>query len=245
MVLKLIPILVSIISLNAQAFVLLSGPTEAKLDADELAPTILFQVSTDIPSISGKESFHDGIYSNLDDQDFFETLIQLSIAPWNNVSTSYIQLSYEFSDSAVIDSQDRIHSIGVASLNRVSAATAATRYEDGLIYDCDISLSSNTQSATSLAYTLMHEFGHCLGLGHNHSDKGAAMGYARTDLNLSLGADDIFGVTYLYPTSEVGNAKELIACGTIGQNSKPYPISIIVLILCPLGLGLLKSGKTA
>ena len=242
MVLKFFPILCLAISLNAYGFVLISGPSEAKLGADELSPQIIFQGSTDIPSIKDKDKFLDGQYAQQGDQEFYGTLIQLALDQWNNVSTSYIQLAYEFNDNAQLDSEDRIHTVAKASVNLVAAATASPQYEDGIIYDCDISLGSRSQSAESLAYTLMHEFGHCLGLGHNHSDPNAVMGYTRSNLELSLGADDIFGLSYLYPPSNLGKPKELIACGSLGTSNSSASLSLLALLACPLGLMLLRDS---
>lgn len=220
---------------NALAFVLISGPTEASLDVSEINPVVTFQVTTEIPNITDRDKFLGGLYTYLSDQDFFSTLIQLAMDPWNKVSTSYLILDFEFSDQTSLDDEDYIHTIALAHINQVAAASSRPVYEEGVIYDCDIMLGRRSISAQNLAFTLMHELGHCLGLGHNHSDTGSAMGYSRSNTELKLGADDILGISYLYGNGDVETPQELIACGSIGLKS-PSPWHLLLLVFGPIGL---------
>ncbi len=89
------------------------------------------------------------------------------------------------------------------------------------INDCDININDSAVETKDLAYTLVHELGHCLGFGHNHSNYNSIMGYARTKKNLSLGNDDKSGLIYLYPDPLVfdGSTKELISCATLKSGS--------------------------
>ncbi|MGK5082680.1 matrixin family metalloprotease [Bdellovibrionota bacterium FG-1] len=68
-----------------------------------------------------------------------------------------------------------------------------------------------------LALIIAHEVGHVFGLGHS-VDPNTLMYYdATAKKQLSLGQDDIEGVTYLYPRHEIGNSLPL-GCGTITQS---------------------------
>lgn len=200
----------------AQAFVLLSGPAEARLPVSEENPQIVFDLSLDPPSITDKDKFMGGQYEDLSDEDFWLMLVQLAMKPWNDVADAYIEMSVEFSDQAALNNEDRIFSIVVGKTNLTTAAYADPTLEDKVIADCDIAVSERGSTARFMAYTLMHELGHCLGLGHNHSDYAAVMGYSRTDRSLSLGLDDEAGLVFLYPSSAVGKPKELAGCGVIG-----------------------------
>jgi hypothetical protein len=238
----LILFLTLFLSSDAFSFVLLSGTDEARMDVTEENPRIVFELSMDPPSIEKKEEFMDGAYADLSDQDFWLTLVQLAIQPWNNVADSYIEMDVAFSDQAALSSEDRIFSIVVGKTNLSSSAFAAPAIEDQTIIDCDINVSDRGSSAKSLAFTLMHEIGHCLGLGHNHSDYSAVMGYARSDRSLNLGLDDEAGLIYLYPHASIGKPKELAGCGIISGSNQRQPWLPLVL-LAPICLPLIRRAR--
>ena len=223
----------------APAFVLVSGPAKARLEVDPEQPKVTFMLSLDSPPITEKNSFKGGAYSDLSDEDFWLMLVKQAMEPWNSVADAYVELDVEFNASAAIDRDDLVHSIVVGATSLTSSAYAQPHIEARKIVDCDINVAKRSTSASSLAYTLMHELGHCLGFGHNHSDYSAVMGYSRTDRSLHLGLDDEAGLIFLYPVPTVAKAHELAACGTIsgaGQaSSTPY-----VLVLLPFVFGLTK-----
>ncbi len=237
MVLKLL--LALLISSPAQAFVLLSGPTEARLDIAEDRPKIIFQLSMDPPSITNKDEFREGAYADLSDQDFWLTLVQLAMKPWNDVADSYAELDVEFSSEATLDKEDRVFSIVVGKTNLTTAAYADPSMEGKLIVDCDIAVSERGSDAKFMAFTLMHELGHCLGLGHNHSDYSAVMGYSRTNRSLNLGLDDEAGLIYLYPAASVGKPKELATCGLVGAAGEGSGYCFLSYLI-PAGISLVR-----
>lgn len=225
----------------AYAFVLVSGREEAKLDSSIAKPEVNFLVSSQAPEIEQVSEFLESIEKSesIDPQDttaVWDLIIQKSMLLWNEVENSYLKLTYESTSSVEIDADDRLHSIGFSTTSINTAAFATPRFDDGVIYDCDISVGKRVTSAESLAYTLAHELGHCLGLGHAHNDRDALMGYTRTDRSLRLGSDDQAGLIYLYPDSKTQqSAKDLLlACGSTGQ-AKGQKGSLILLLLMLVG----------
>ncbi|MCX6130810.1 MAG: matrixin family metalloprotease [Proteobacteria bacterium] len=225
------------LSSKLQAFVLLSGPLEARLEATEESPKITFMLSMNPPAIANKERFMDGAYADLSDEDFWLMLVKLAMTHWNDVADAYIEMDVEFSSEARIDPEDMTHSIVVGKTNLTSSAYAQPKITGHKIVDCDINVSERRSDAGQLAFTLLHELGHCLGLGHNHSDYSAVMGYSRTDHSLNLGLDDQAGLVFLYPLASLSQAHERVSCGTLSGPTKPYLASYLGFLLPLLFLG--------
>ncbi len=220
-----------LLTAEAQAYVFLSGPAEAKLDASPDRPVVQFSVSGEVPSISGKSSFLGGKYADLDDEAFWHALINEAIAPWNNISTAYITLEINPDAEAKVDGKDMVHSIVVDSVNLTSAAFASPKIKDDTIEDCDITVGKKRTKAESLAYVMMHEIGHCLGLGHNHSNYDSVMGYSRDNDKLRLAIDDRAGITYLYPNPDLAKPRETLGCAVIDHTSSSKSANALWLCL--------------
>ena len=132
--------------------------------------------------------------------------------------------------------------------DKSTAAFASPRTDPNdplVINDCDISISNTSTSAAGLLKTITHELGHCVGLGHPHTNYGALMGYSRDGNDWRLGADDKAGIIFLYPDPNYANAhpRELIGCGHISGNRSTSPSLLFFLLILPLILALAKSAK--
>lgn len=230
-------------------FVLLS-PHGAKLDVSAEMPEVMFVWNGETPTIDKKNEYAGGAYQDLNDRDFFAQLLQDAMDVWNEVPGSYVIMTMTEGDG-IADPEDGQHSIVIDSVNASTAAFASPRPDENnpkILFDCDITISSKKVKARSVAFTIAHELGHCLGLGHPHTNYSAMMSYSRGSTSLKLGADDIAGIIYLYPDPNYsdGEPKELLGCGVVaGMDRSSAAFFLMLLMGAPLLLAGALGSRTA
>jgi hypothetical protein len=243
-------LLLGFIFTTCGGFVLLSG-RYVRLDVESERPIVEFLWDGNAPSLEGADTFKDAEWAGLSHHDFMQNLLDLAVQQWNEVPGAYVQLQVVESANARLESSDNVHSIVIKrDKNLSSAAYASPITEGNRIVDCDVAINDTKTQVKYLIVTLVHELGHCLGLGHNHTNYNSIMGYSRMGQNFHLGADDMAGVIYLYPDPayELKSRTQLqeLACGVIGgensHNSSPFTALIW---LAPLLFPLLPKRKRA
>lgn len=220
---------------DASAFVLISK-TPRRLESTPASPTVTFKWNESSPTIEDKELLFDGANAGLDDVEYMAVLLQLAMDQWNEVHGSYLRLAFERDAAVTADTEDGTHAITVSpEVPSTAGAFARWNYQVGgnesnTIGDCDIYLSQDSVSATVMAQTLVHEIGHCIGLGHNHTNYDAIMGYARAGKSFRLGADDKAGAIWLYPDPAVSaeDPQELVACGVVSGGKHDHGRNALV-----------------
>lgn len=72
---------------------------------------------------------------------------------------------------------------------------------------------------------IAHEIGHAIGLGHSRFAKNL-MHYESSSSRFYLGEDDVYGVTYLYPTNQ-----PIAGCGSITTNTRSNNLIMLMSFL--------------
>jgi len=183
-----------------------------------------FHLTSQAPLFSDKETFEDGFYAEYSDDETFALLVQRAMNYWNSIDGLSLRLRVAEERKGLIDPNDGLFSVGVAEITTVASGLAFPVVDENnlkLLRDCDIQVGTDIDSIPSFIFVMVHEFGHCLGLGHNHSDPSAIMGYWQPRSVIELGLDDIAGVLSLYPPANDTELKTFAPCGSLARLAVP------------------------
>ena len=223
---------------QAQAFVYLHQ-LKPRLPVNPEAPRVVFYWSGQAPELTEKAQVLSGTLSEISDEDAMERLLQEAMEIWNTVPSSYVRLALVKDPSAVIDPDDEVFSIEVSEQDSLAVAASAfpnhyatdpnpsaSETDRHRIHDCDITIGTSSVRAKVMLRTLVHEFGHCLGLGHPHASYHSIMSYAPLSDEASLSLDDKAGISSLYPLAgESEKVRELAQCGVLGASPASRQLS--------------------
>lgn len=218
------------------AFVFLSGPKKAKLPNSPASPVVDFYWDGSSTTMNNLDSFLGGRWAGLSDHDAMKQALLYAMNSWSEVPGSYLRLNLIEEPGVDLDSEDNRNVIAVKhDSNITSSAYASPQVDRKVIRDCDISISDSSVDAKAMVYTLTHELGHCVGLGHAHTNYKSIMGYSRGGA-IHLGADDMAGLIYLYadPNYYDGTHKEYMACGLVKRNVRNSRAAASFSFLLPL-----------
>ncbi len=184
--------------------------------------TQLFYLTSQAPVFPDKETFEGGFYSEFSDDQTFAMLVDRAMNYWNEIPGLSVQLAVGEERNGVIDSDDNVFSVGIGKIDSVASGLAFPSVDEknpARLRDCDIQVGTDVESIPSFIFVMVHEFGHCLGLGHNHSDPHAIMSYWQPRSVVALSLDDIAGALSLYPSDAGGKLNTFAPCGSLGAMS--------------------------
>jgi predicted Zn-dependent protease len=161
------------------------------------------------------------VHGGSDVSELYSTIASDAAAKWSEVPTSSIQLAMTSvaTENILITFTRELtnapHSAGYTEFDLVDEDT-------GELQHCSITILT-TQALSDLANTVLHELGHCLGLGHSLIPE-SIMSYDLRAHDFRLDLDDVAAVTRLYPFGG-GGAQLPPGCSVLSLHSKPYPSS--------------------
>lgn len=218
--------------------------SEPRLKLDE-NHSVVFRWDGSVPkAISEKSNYTTTDITNLDDKSAFKVILDDAGKRWSAVPGVKLNIQAIENDTPS-SSADMQHSVSVSKDSDNGMGGVAypitgdeipnSNGDEHVIVDCDIEINGGSYTAQILANVVTHEFGHCLGLGHAHTNKKSIMGYSRPGESPELGTDDKAGILYLYPGDNlIKEEKEIIrACGVVDGNSKNhnFPLGVVIIAL--------------
>jgi hypothetical protein len=169
---------------------------------------------------------------NVYDVTYFGGLVDEAAEIWSNVDTSGLRLTpsdpnltEQIKIVIVSDMSEAPYSAGYSSFDGFDAKSRPTH--------CTIKILSSL-SYMSFAKTVLHELGHCIGLGHSLIAE-AIMSYELSATEFALDTDDIAAVSRLYPID--GSEPEIpLGCAIqqkTGRSSVPFWLLILPVLVLP------------
>ena len=231
-----LPKLFVMIILLLQSHLLEGYPTEVHFDG----VPIRWPISKETPKIYF-EIAGDGAQANPN----YAAFVMEAAEMWTSVSGAYIELLPQSSD----DEKTSISvNIGGGSIGEYAAAyTEYDSIDASGLQHCTIYLRSSGIDAYHFAKSILHEFGHCLGLGHSLIPE-SVMSYYLEENGFYLAIDDEAALSRLYP--EQGEFKMPQGCavadyGTKKLSSAQGLLMFLMMVLPLFYISLLAAAKKA
>jgi hypothetical protein len=192
-------------------------PTPVDFDGNLLR----WQISTDNPVVT-----FEIIADDENDKMFYESAVFEAVSLWNDVNNSF--LVYE---EAEVGEVAKV----TININENSGDAYSSGYaifdesdDDGPIH-CDIIVGTDN-TYEGFAKTILHEMGHCFGLGHSLIPT-AIMSYKLDQNGFELDLDDIAAISRLYP-ADGSEAQLPLGCGVTNRdNGLPVALFFLPIIL--------------
>lgn len=171
-------------------------------------------------------------------EEFIETAAQY----WTDVPTSYIALQHAAETETVHITIKIRDSMSDGSFSS-GFAVFDEKDNGGNPLHCTIEVSSaETIGYMSFGKTILHEFGHCMGLGHSLVPE-AIMGYSLDRNDFVLDTDDIAAISRLYPAD--GSKPQLPpGCGIYMGKTHSHSLLSWLILFLPVAVGMaVKVGR--
>lgn len=120
---------------------------------------------------------------------------------YNNIAASYIILAGQTDLDYAANATNRTITIVEDTPDGAASGGDAQQARTGSqVTGCTIRFRPQIfEKAKLMVVSVTHELGHCLGLDHPQEITKSIMSYFRSDSEIRLQADDMMGITYLYP----------------------------------------------
>ncbi len=162
----------------------------------------------------------------------YDTIIEESADLWSSSPNSYFRYARATEDQTARVTINLERSIDGSAVS--SGYAVFDEYKDKKPEHCSIFvLIDDNLSSLSIAKTILHELGHCLGLGHSLIPE-AIMSYQLEKNSFSLDIDDQAAVSRLYPAD--GSTPKLPPGCSVGTDRHPFNLGFLALWL-PLFVG--------
>lgn len=194
--------------------------------------------------------------------------LDYAIELWNNVPGSRLHLEkdetnsvatsafagFAFSQTVVIGCSTNFAAETGGSLQAIGVGTS-TMNGTGYLQKGYLILNEeggqgrySTQSLAVRLFTVAHEIGHVLGLGHSSVQAALMFASVSTKDDTNLHQDDMDGVIYLYPIDELGDSM-MYGCGRVSSSitnlPPPTPMSALYFLILPMMMVLILKRKVA
>ena len=143
-----------------------------------------------------------------------QDLVTSLVADINNLQSTFVKVGVYPTDTSVYTLGFDLDTAGSRTVDLCLASTgipgaggvAKLSYSGNAITSCTMNIKQR-DSAKSWAGNFVHEIGHCFGLDHPQASSSAIMSYYHKKGDGGIyryQADDLMGVTYLYPMPHPG-----------------------------------------